>query len=197
MASLGPKEIYLILYNSVCCYGWALVLLGAIKTLIGGDGSLGENLSNVYAPVADMLTYAQTAALMEIVHAGVGLVRSPVVVTAMQVSSRIFALVAIVYAPSAQGELRHVMLLYQVIYDERENQQTYPQPIYSSMGRWIDDFVLVHGRSSSLRLLRCCLDHWRCHKGNPLSSLLAPLLSLCCLVPHWYYWRAIRLLLCR
>jgi very-long-chain (3R)-3-hydroxyacyl-CoA dehydratase len=111
MASLGPKEIYLILYNSVCCYGWALVLLGAIKTLIGGDGSLGENLSNVYAPVADMLTYAQTAALMEIVHAGVGLVRSPVVVTAMQVSSRIFALVAIVYAPSAQGELCYVVVL--------------------------------------------------------------------------------------
>ena len=104
MASLGPKDIYLILYNSACCVGWAVVLAGAIKTLVQGDGSIFENLSNVYAPVAEILTYSQSAALMEILHAALGLVRSPVLVTAMQVSSRIFALVAIVFAPSAQGE---------------------------------------------------------------------------------------------
>jgi very-long-chain (3R)-3-hydroxyacyl-CoA dehydratase len=104
MASLGPKDIYLILYNSACCVGWAVVLAGGIKTLAQGDGSISESLSNVYAPVADMLIYSQSAALMEILHAALGLVRSPVLVTAMQVSSRIFALVAIAFAPTAQGE---------------------------------------------------------------------------------------------
>lgn len=106
MVSLGPKEMYLILYNSLCCVGWATVLAGAIKTLLSAENgdSIGDSLANVYGPVATMLTYAQSAALLEIVHAAVGLVRSPVVVTAMQVSSRIFALVAIIYSPEAQGE---------------------------------------------------------------------------------------------
>jgi very-long-chain (3R)-3-hydroxyacyl-CoA dehydratase len=104
MVSLGPKEIYLILYNSLCCVGWATVLAGAVKVLLAGDGSIVESLSNVYAPVAAMLTYSQSAALLEIMHSAVGLVRSPVVVTAMQVSSRIFALVAIIYSPESQGE---------------------------------------------------------------------------------------------
>jgi very-long-chain (3R)-3-hydroxyacyl-CoA dehydratase len=46
----------------------------------------------------------QTAALLEIVHAAMGIVRSPVIVTAMQVSSRIFALVAVLYAPTSQSK---------------------------------------------------------------------------------------------
>jgi Protein tyrosine phosphatase-like protein, PTPLA len=40
---------------------------------------------------------------LEIAHALFRLVRSPVMVTAMQVMSRIVALVAIAYAPAAQG----------------------------------------------------------------------------------------------
>lgn len=106
MASLGVKEIYLILYNSVCCVGWAVVLAGGLKTLALGipEDGLAGGLSNVYASVGDVLIYAQSAALMEILHAAIGLVRSPVVVTAMQVGSRIAALLAIVFAPSAQGK---------------------------------------------------------------------------------------------
>mmetsp|Transcript_3428 Transcript_3428/g.5679 ORF Transcript_3428/g.5679 Transcript_3428/m.5679 type:complete len:750 (-) Transcript_3428:81-2330(-) len=104
MASLGPKEIYLVLYNSLCCVGWATVLAGAIKVLIGGDGSILDSLANVYGPVATLLTITQSAALLEIMHSAVGLVRSPVLVTAMQVSSRIFALVAVVYSPEAQAQ---------------------------------------------------------------------------------------------
>jgi very-long-chain (3R)-3-hydroxyacyl-CoA dehydratase len=107
MASLlGVKEIYLILYNALCCIGWAVVLAGALKTVIQGipEDGLVESLANVYAPVADLLIYSQSAALLEIVHSALGLVRSPVIVTAMQVGSRICALIAIVFAPGAQGE---------------------------------------------------------------------------------------------
>jgi very-long-chain (3R)-3-hydroxyacyl-CoA dehydratase len=105
---MGPKEIYLILYNVCACVGWSLVLALALKTLSAGIGEDGlvETLSNVYATegLAAILTYSQTAALLEILHAAMGLVRSPVLVTAMQVSSRIVALVAINYSPEAQSK---------------------------------------------------------------------------------------------
>jgi len=54
--------------------------------------------------LSTVLTYVQTAALLEIVHSMVGLVRSPVVTTSMQVSSRIFAIFAINFAPTSQNQ---------------------------------------------------------------------------------------------
>lgn len=105
---MGPKEIYLILYNVCACVGWSVVLALALKTLALGipqDG-LTESLSNVYAAegLAAFLTYSQTAALLEIAHAGLGLVRSPLLVTAMQVGSRIVALVAVNGSLEAQSK---------------------------------------------------------------------------------------------
>lgn len=102
----SPKDIYLILYNSFCCAGWASVLVGALKVVVASssDDSILDSLAQVYEPVATMLMYSQSAALMEIVHSMVGLVRSPVIVTAMQVGSRIVALVAIMYSAQAQCE---------------------------------------------------------------------------------------------
>lgn len=107
MGSLGLKDVYLIFYNSACCLGWAHVLALAIQAVVSGipqDG-VQEALANVYMAkgMATVLAYVQTAALMEILHAAIGLVRSPVIVTAMQVSSRIFALFAVMYAPTSQG----------------------------------------------------------------------------------------------
>jgi very-long-chain (3R)-3-hydroxyacyl-CoA dehydratase len=105
---MGPKEIYLIIYNLLACVGWSLVLALAVKSLLKGipEDGLIESLANVYRTdeLATILTYSQTAALLEIVHAGLGLVRSPVAITAMQVGSRIVALVAIMYSPQAQSE---------------------------------------------------------------------------------------------
>ena len=46
---------------------------------------------------------SQCMALFEIMHALIGIVKSPVLVTTMQVMSRIVALVAIYYSPNAQG----------------------------------------------------------------------------------------------
>jgi hypothetical protein len=88
----------LVAYNIACCAGWATVLASAIQTLINGD-----SLASIYdAPgLPSMLTYVQTAALLEIVHAAIGFVRSPVFVTTLQVGSRIAALFALVNSPSA------------------------------------------------------------------------------------------------
>lgn len=105
---MGIKELYLILYNVCVCAGWSMVLALALKTLALGipqDG-LVEALSNVYGTegLAVFLTYSQTAALLEIAHAGLGLVRSPFIVTAMQVGSRIVALVAVNGSVEAQSK---------------------------------------------------------------------------------------------
>ena len=106
---MGPKEIYLILYNLSLCVGWAFIFLLSVKTVAEGmqDG-LSESLSKVYGAgnLATLLTYCQTAALMEIVHSIVGIVPSPVVIVTMQVSSRIFAVVAITFSPQAQSKCK-------------------------------------------------------------------------------------------
>jgi very-long-chain (3R)-3-hydroxyacyl-CoA dehydratase len=103
---MGPKDAYLILYNSLCYAGWATVWSLAVQSVVkdlAGKGLLAALASVYVAPtLALMLTVSQCAALLEIMHAATGLVRSPVMVTAMQVMSRIVALVAIVYSPAAQ-----------------------------------------------------------------------------------------------
>ena len=126
--SLGPKDLYLILYNSLCCLGWAYVLVLGIPTFVSTvASSLSSGLSivealqtagsSVYAStpatagwsdesspsLAVVLLYVQSAAILEIIHAAVGLVRSPVFVTTLQVGSRIVALHMINKCPLAQS----------------------------------------------------------------------------------------------
>mmetsp|Transcript_1398 Transcript_1398/g.1898 ORF Transcript_1398/g.1898 Transcript_1398/m.1898 type:complete len:754 (-) Transcript_1398:1762-4023(-) len=104
------KDIYLVAYNAACCAGWAAVKFLTVQSLVKNmsDGGMGlfEADALVYSSpgVAFWLTIAQTAALLEIFHAAVKLVRSPVLVTAMQVMSRIVALVAITYSTEAQNQ---------------------------------------------------------------------------------------------
>lgn len=122
---MGPKDIYLILYNAACCAGWALVWKNAVsslaKNLGGGETELqdvddGTNaivstvmsprdaLASVYAECdPDLLFVTQMVAIMEIVHAMLRLVRSPVMVTGMQVMSRVVAVLAVHYSLDAQS----------------------------------------------------------------------------------------------
>lgn len=98
------KTAYLVLYNLSCCAGWAVVLYFSIQTLLTSEDSLKDALASVYnASTALPLTLAQSAALLEIGHALLGLVRSPVIVTFLQVMSRIVALYALSQSPDAQS----------------------------------------------------------------------------------------------
>lgn len=129
---MTPSQLYLILYNSVCTLGWAYVLVLAVPTFLRSvsssltdDGSslldaLRTAAEGIYAStpstagfaaddegeasLAAVLIAVQSAALLEIVHAAAGLVRSPLFVTTMQVGSRIVALHMIVYSRAAQSE---------------------------------------------------------------------------------------------
>lgn len=109
---MGIKDGYLILYNLGCCVGWAVVWGLAVLSVVTNITTLGlfGALANVYndpvygSHVALALTVVQMAALLEIVHAAIKFVRSPVAVTAMQVSSRIVALFAIYFSTDAQSK---------------------------------------------------------------------------------------------
>lgn len=101
------KDLYLILYNSACCVGWAGVLGLSLLSLITSEkASVTERLADIHGfqEVSLLLTICQTAAILEIVHAMLKLVRSPVMVTFMQVMSRIVALVAVEKSINAQSK---------------------------------------------------------------------------------------------
>eukprot|EP00268_Persea_americana_P029170 TRINITY_DN2822_c0_g1_i1.p1 TRINITY_DN2822_c0_g1~~TRINITY_DN2822_c0_g1_i1.p1 ORF type:complete len:222 (-),score=24.75 TRINITY_DN2822_c0_g1_i1:387-1052(-) len=78
------KRIYLSIYNWAVFCGWIQVLYLALKTL----NESGHE--KVYDAVERPLQLAQTAAVMEILHGLVGLVRSPVSATLPQIGSRIY-----------------------------------------------------------------------------------------------------------
>ena len=75
---MSLKKNYLLAYNAALIFGWALVLTVTAKACI----TLGPK--HVYENVEVMLLVAQTAAVMEVLHAMFGIARSPVLVTAMQ-----------------------------------------------------------------------------------------------------------------
>lgn len=86
MAGLGSalKRVYLSVYNWTVFVGWVQVLYFAVKTL------KESGHTKVYDAVERPLLLAQTAAVLEIFHGLVGLVRSPVSATLPQISSRLF-----------------------------------------------------------------------------------------------------------
>lgn len=81
------KTAYLLAYNVGLMAGWAVVLYKVVAHLANGGTP-----ATVYPLIQQLLVVCQTAALAEIVHAVVKLVRSPVMTTAMQVASRILVL---------------------------------------------------------------------------------------------------------
>ncbi|KIV93286.1 hypothetical protein PV10_04512 [Exophiala mesophila] len=85
--SSSPTQRYLIAYNGVCFVLWSIVILRAL-VLIPVLASHGK-LHSIFDALFTFLKWTQTIALLEIVHAALGLVRASPITTAMQVSSRI------------------------------------------------------------------------------------------------------------
>lgn len=81
------KTSYLVGYNGVMCAGWAMLLAKVAQHYAAGGAA-----STLYPVVSKLLCVVQTGALLEVLHALVGLVRSPVLTTMLQVASRLFVL---------------------------------------------------------------------------------------------------------
>ncbi|CAI9769085.1 unnamed protein product [Fraxinus pennsylvanica] len=78
------RRIYLTIYNWTVLIGWLQVFYLSVKTL------KESGHEHVYAAVEKPLLWAQTAAVFEILHGLIGLVRSPVSATLPQISSRLY-----------------------------------------------------------------------------------------------------------
>ncbi|TPX31572.1 very-long-chain (3R)-3-hydroxyacyl-CoA dehydratase [Synchytrium endobioticum] len=78
-------QTYLIAYNIASAAGWAYVLSLLIKSITSHDGSYQD----AYSDSGDVIKWVQTVAILEIIHAVVGVVHTPVWTTVMQVASRI------------------------------------------------------------------------------------------------------------
>ena len=76
-------KLYLVAYNTTQFLGWSFLFYQMVSHLAGG----GE-VSELYPATAASLQIFQTAALLEILHAGLGLVRSSLQVTVQQVGGR-------------------------------------------------------------------------------------------------------------
>ncbi|KAK6533499.1 hypothetical protein TWF694_002438 [Orbilia ellipsospora] len=80
---LKIKANYLVAYNTLSSALWAVVLVRAILI------SARDGFDKVYEGVGDYTKWTQTLAAMEIVHALAGIVRTPLMTTVVQVSSRL------------------------------------------------------------------------------------------------------------
>jgi hypothetical protein len=79
-----PPTVYLLAYNLASAVGWAYILFIVATALQAGDDA-----ATLYDKVELALKVVQSAAALEVLHAVVGLVRSPVATTALQVASRL------------------------------------------------------------------------------------------------------------
>jgi very-long-chain (3R)-3-hydroxyacyl-CoA dehydratase len=79
-------KLWLIVYNFMSCYGWGSVLYQLTDHLITSEGEYQGS----YQLISQLLVVVQTCALLEVVHASVGLVKSSAFTTMVQVSSRLF-----------------------------------------------------------------------------------------------------------
>ena len=82
-ATIMLTKLYLVSYNTAQFLGWSFLFYQMVSHLAGGGA-----VSELYAATATTLQIFQTGALLEILHAGLGLVRSSVQVTVQQVWSR-------------------------------------------------------------------------------------------------------------
>ncbi|KAK4263100.1 hypothetical protein QN277_028569 [Acacia crassicarpa] len=86
------RRLYLSVYNWTVFFGWVQVLYLVLKTL------KESGHEHVYEAAEKPLLFAQTAAVLEILHGLVGLVRSPVSATLPQIGSRLYLVWGILYS---------------------------------------------------------------------------------------------------
>ncbi|XP_028769357.1 very-long-chain (3R)-3-hydroxyacyl-CoA dehydratase PASTICCINO 2A-like [Neltuma alba] len=86
------RRLYLSVYNWTVFFGWVQVLYLVLKTL------KESGHEHVYDTAEKPLLFAQTAAVLEILHGLIGLVRSPVSATLPQIGSRLYLAWGILYS---------------------------------------------------------------------------------------------------
>ncbi|POY73083.1 hypothetical protein BMF94_3921 [Rhodotorula taiwanensis] len=100
----GPVKLYLTAYNAAAAAAWSYVLYRIAAHMGGADGLTGlkewagvqgttetllKRSRTAVDDAGEVVKWVQTSALLEVVHAASGLVRSPIGTTVAQVASRL------------------------------------------------------------------------------------------------------------
>lgn len=93
---MGLKDMYLVLYNLGCMLGWGYAWVLGVQSFIATEG----DLTKTWGAMGLALQWSQWAMLLEILHAAMRMVPSPVMVVFLQVISRIWLLVVVLLAPT-------------------------------------------------------------------------------------------------
>ncbi|KAI9367322.1 tyrosine phosphatase-like protein [Aspergillus egyptiacus] len=102
----GLTRQYLLAYNAIAFFLWVTCTIRAVRLLINQSitNKLTFDLTELFAETySSLLLPAQSLAVLEILHSLFGLVRAPLVTTAMQVASRLFVVWGILYPFHEQG----------------------------------------------------------------------------------------------
>ena len=99
---------YLVCYNLFCAISWSIIIFVAVRHCIDK-----KPVETLYKETSYLLKIAQSVAVLEVVHAAVGLVRSGVGPTLAQVTSRLVVLWLIVVPfPDTQKYWGYTLLLW-------------------------------------------------------------------------------------
>ncbi|KAK8941151.1 Very-long-chain (3R)-3-hydroxyacyl-[acyl-carrier protein] dehydratase PASTICCINO 2A [Platanthera zijinensis] len=101
------SKLYLLSYNLLQCVGWSLALAGLLRRLF-----ITKSIHGAYAASGDLICFLQTAAILEVFHAALGLVPSRVVLTLMQVAGKIHWLLFIVRQVAEVQEHQSVFITF-------------------------------------------------------------------------------------
>lgn len=78
---------YLIIYNTLSAFAWGVLLFNLGKSFFIDDA---EDYEILFSKTGLYLAYLQTVALLEVLHAAFGWVRSGVISNVIQIASRLF-----------------------------------------------------------------------------------------------------------
>ncbi|KAL6619108.1 hypothetical protein ACP70R_034247 [Stipagrostis hirtigluma subsp. patula] len=87
-----PSKLYLLSYNSLQSLGWFLALLRLLPCLAAPPGSF----RSAYAVAGDLICFLQTCAILETVHAVIGLVPTSPLLAFLQWGGRTHFVLALV-----------------------------------------------------------------------------------------------------
>ncbi|CAN1847012.1 Very-long-chain (3R)-3-hydroxyacyl-CoA dehydratase 2 [Linum perenne] len=103
----GFTTLYLLAYNSIQAVGWALSLGRILSNLIATGSVAGA-----HASVGDLICFLQSIAVLEIIHAALGIVPSGVLFSFMQWGGRAHWILAIVRKIAEVQELPAVFITF-------------------------------------------------------------------------------------
>ena len=93
---MSISSLYLILYNFLQLCGWSFFFFKGINLIINS-----KSFQEIYLDTHLILEYCQYGAFMEIIHSIIGLVRSSIFATSIQIIGRIIIVVILQFFKSA------------------------------------------------------------------------------------------------